>query len=1292
MVIMNFWFLISVSLFLFNTSDSLREGDCEVCIKFLEKFISKCPPGTLTDIKKLEGFLKKTCASTGGKDHRFCYYIGALPESASNIMNEVVKPLSWSMPPEKVCERLKQKDGQICELRYDKSIDWKTVDLNKLRVKELKKILDDWGEVCKACTEKSEFVSRIKELMPTHLHAKTNMEELNCVLACIDIENRFGWTARTRNYCGENILTNFLSPTDKAAWHFLFDRIFNHGISNFPLFVSLLLAVVGQSRKWTMDELLTLRFPYLSSNDLYLDVCKAGGFLADIALTHEEVNEIRHLRSVALSKTALAMEDHQHHQKKKKKTMMPTLVAQSNSAQLQKLHRRHHSRSCNNDDNKNSSCNIKRRNRKRVRRAATARSERLWENGVIPYEILANFSGEHHALFRRAMNHWENYTCLSFVPRTSEDFSYIVFTIADCGCCSFVGKRGEGPQAISIGKNCDKFGIVVHELGHVVGFWHEHTRPDRDQFVDIFYKNIQQGQDYNFEKLKSSEVNSLGQGYDFASIMHYARDTFSRAMYLDTILPKPDSVTLERPEIGQRIRLSPGDIIQTNSLYKCSKCGQTFLEESGSFASPDYDSKAKHNDALLCHWRINAPKGHRIILNLTSVLLPENVDCGPENSIEVRDGHHNKSPLIGRYCGRFNEPILISSESNRLWIQYQATAEEIPKKNLLKEKKKKRGFAAVYHVHCGGNFTADSGVIENPNYPYDYTPNSDCVWTITVPEEYQVAIIFTMFQLEQHEDCIYDFLEFRDGHDEDSPLIARLCGYSLPENIKSTTNKMRVRFVSDASVEKYGFSFNFIKEFDECKTTNHGCHHKCVNTLGSYRCECDIGYELHSDGKSCEDACGGYLKGENGSLTSPNFPNLYPNKKRCVWEIKAHSQYRIFLNFTHFDLEGVLTNCEYDYVKVTSVDAEGAVAKVHGQFCGRIAPQFLLTSETSHLRIKFVTDSSVQKSGFAAVYFTDRDECEVDNGGCEQICKNMIGSYVCECESGYVLSNDGHHCKEGPSGGCKFELNTAFGQLTSPGYPEDYPNDKECVWHFVTTPGHRLQLDFIEFEIEPHQDCAYDRIDVYDGSSVDAPSLGTYCGPRAPEKILSSKNELYLFFHSDSSVQRKGFQAHYTSVCGGTIRAERTVGYVYSHATYGGSNYENRVACEWTLLAEDGMSVEIQFTNFELEEEVHCEYDYVEIYDGDSENAMRLGRYCGNKQPNLFISSGPVLRVRFRADDTVTAKGFVFEYVETDPVEGLIYTEEPGPTTRPPLEPVINEKANNRFLARTAAGRRPHIH
>ncbi|CAG2119420.1 unnamed protein product [Medioppia subpectinata] len=205
----------------------------------------------------------------------------------------------------------------------------------------------------------------------------------------------------------------------------------------------------------------------------------------------------------------------------------------------------------------------------RIRRAATARAERLWDYGVIPYEIEANFSGDHRALFKQAMRHWENHTCVKFVERSLDHPNYIVFTERPCGCCSFVGKRGNGPQAISIGKNCDKFGIVVHELGHVVGFWHEHTRPDRDDNVQIVTKNIMSGQEYNFNKLTEEEVNSLGLNYDFDSIMHYARNTFSKSTYLDTILPQHDPTLNVRPEIGQRVRLSKGDIAQTKMLYRC---------------------------------------------------------------------------------------------------------------------------------------------------------------------------------------------------------------------------------------------------------------------------------------------------------------------------------------------------------------------------------------------------------------------------------------------------------------------------------------------------------------------------------------------------------------------------------------------------------------------------------------------------------------------------------------------------------------------------------------------------
>lgn len=75
-----------------------------------------------------------------------------------------------------------------------------------------------------------------------------------------------------------------------------------------------------------------------------------------------------------------------------------------------------------------------REQRHRVTRAATAKKERIWDYGVIPYEIDANFSGAHKALFKQAMKHWENFTCIKFVERNPSDhMNYIIFTIRPCG-------------------------------------------------------------------------------------------------------------------------------------------------------------------------------------------------------------------------------------------------------------------------------------------------------------------------------------------------------------------------------------------------------------------------------------------------------------------------------------------------------------------------------------------------------------------------------------------------------------------------------------------------------------------------------------------------------------------------------------------------------------------------------------------------------------------------------------------------------------------------------------------
>ena len=80
-----------------------------------------------------------------------------------------------------------------------------------------------------------------------------------------------------------------------------------------------------------------------------------------------------------------------------------------------------------------------------------------------------------------------------------------------------------------------------------------------------------------------------------------------------------------------------------------------------------------------------------------------------------------------------------------------------------------------------------------------------------VPEDFQVALKFQSFEIENHDNCVYDFLEIRDGDNSAAPLIGTYCGYKMPKDIKSSSNSLWIKFVSDGSVQKAGFSASFMK-------------------------------------------------------------------------------------------------------------------------------------------------------------------------------------------------------------------------------------------------------------------------------------------------------------------------------------------------------------------------------------------------------------------------------------------------------------------------------------------------
>ena len=124
-------------------------------------------------------------------------------------------------------------------------------------------------------------------------------------------------------------------------------------------------------------------------------------------------------------------------------------------------------------------------------------------------------------------------------------------------------------------------------------------------------------------------------------------------------------------------------------------------------------------------------------------------------------------------------------------------------------------------VVCGGEIIAENGYLQSPYYPDEYRPNKECIWHITVPDGYQVALKFQSFEIENHDNCVYDYLEIKDGYTDTSPMLGRFCGHKIPADIRSSTNHLYVKFVSDSSVSKAGFSATFIKEMNEWNAASY---------------------------------------------------------------------------------------------------------------------------------------------------------------------------------------------------------------------------------------------------------------------------------------------------------------------------------------------------------------------------------------------------------------------------------------------------------------------------------------
>lgn len=228
----------------------------------------------------------------------------------------------------------------------------------------------------------------------------------------------------------------------------------------------------------------------------------------------------------------------------------------------------------------------------------------LWPSNEITYVIDDSVGNCERSTLTVALSVISRNSCLKFKRISQSVFiagggttPALHVTDSGTGCFASLGFRSPGENIVNIASGCVNVGTVIHLVLHALGMFHEHQRPDRDNFVQIVTTNVDSNRiggnvgttkyDTVFTKapegLNAWTNITVSKPYDFSSIMHNGPCHYSvseefgggpGACTLEPTLkaaPGKEQVFIgQQGNIGNRATLSAGDVWMLSQLYSCA--------------------------------------------------------------------------------------------------------------------------------------------------------------------------------------------------------------------------------------------------------------------------------------------------------------------------------------------------------------------------------------------------------------------------------------------------------------------------------------------------------------------------------------------------------------------------------------------------------------------------------------------------------------------------------------------------------------------------------------------------